>query len=325
MAKMLYRDAVRMALEGEMLRDEDVFLIGEDIGLAGGDWKCTEGLQAKFGPWRVMDSPISESGFTGLGVGAAIVGMRPVVEIMFGDFLFVAMDQICNQAAKITYMSGGQVAVPLTIRTCIGSVNSSAAQHSQMMHSMFAHCPGLKVVLPSTPYEVKGLLKTAIRENSPVLFYEHKRLYSTQFEVPEEEYTIPFGVARIAHPGKDLTVVATSYMAILATKVAEELEKDGISVEVIDPRTIVPLDRETICRSVKKTGRLLIVDEGHASYGISGEIAMAVMEKNFYDLDAPIERMCAADVPVPFSPVLEQEVIPDEKAIRAAILRMLDI
>lgn len=324
MREIMYRDAIREALDEELERDESVFLMGEDIGILGGNFNCTIGLRDKYGDLRVKDTPISEAGFVGMGVGAAITGMRPVIELMFGDFLMVAMDQICNQAAKITYMSGGQVKVPLVIRMPLGGGRSSAAQHSQSFHAWMAHCPGLKVVLPSTASEAKGLLKTAIRDNNPVVFFEHKMLYTTKFEVPEEtNYTIPFGKARLVNEGDALTIVATSIMVIKAEKIVNKLKNEGINVELIDLRTIVPLDTEAIIKSVKKTGKLLIIDEGHESFGISGEIATRIMPDVFYDLEAPVQRLGTADVPLPFSPALEFPLIPDEKKIEAKIREML--
>ena len=324
MREIMYREAINEALDEEMARDETVFVIGEDVGVIGGNFKCTVGLLEKYGDMRCKDSPISEAGIVGIGVGAALTGMRPVVELMFGDFLMVAMDQICNQAAKITYMSGGQARVPLVIRTPFGGGRSSAAQHSQSFHAWMAHCPGLKVVTPSTGAEAKGLLKTAIRDDNPVIFFEHKMLYTQKFDTPEDDdYTIPFGKANIVHSGDRITIAATSIMVLKALKVAKELAKQGIYAEVIDLRTIVPLDRETIIESVKKTGRLLIVDEGHESFGISGEIAISIMQDVFYYLDAPITRLGTADVPLPFSPALEFPLIPDENSIREAVVRIV--
>lgn len=323
MREIMYRDAVREALDEEMARDQDVFIMGEDVGILGGNFKCTAGLREKYGDLRVKDTPISEAGFVGIGIGAAITGLRPVIELMFGDFIMVAMDQICNQAAKITYMSGGQVKVPLVIRTPFGGGRSSAAQHSQSFHAWVAHCPGLKVVVPSSGAEAKGLLKTAIRDNNPVVFFEHKMLYTTKFAMPETEREIPFGKARIVTEGNDLTLVATSIMVVKAEKVVEQLQQEGIHVELIDLRTVVPLDTDTIVRSVRKTGRLLIVDEGHISFGISGEIIARIMPQVFYDLEAPVQRLGTTDVPLPFSPALEFPLIPDEKAIAAKIKEML--
>ena len=323
MREIMYRDAVREALDEEMARDQNVFIMGEDVGILGGNFKCTAGLREKYGDLRVKDTPISEAGFVGIGIGAAITGLRPVIELMFGDFIMVAMDQICNQAAKITYMSGGQVKVPLVIRTPFGGGRSSAAQHSQSFHAWVAHCPGLKVVVPSSGAEAKGLLKTAIRDNNPVVFFEHKMLYTTKFAMSETETEIPFGKARIVTEGNDLTLVATSIMVVKAEKVVKQLQQEGIHVELIDLRTVVPLDTETIARSVRKTGRLLIVDEGHISFGISGEITARIMPQVFYDLEAPVQRLGTADVPLPFSPALEFPLIPDEKAIAAKIKEML--
>lgn len=324
MRELMYRDAVQEALDEEMARDENVFVIGEDVGLIGGNFKCTVGLMEKYGEWRCKDSPISEAGIVGLGVGAALTGCRPVVELMFADFLMIAMDQICNQAAKITYMSGGQCNVPMVIRMPLGGGRSSAAQHSQSLHAWVAHCPGLKVAVPSTSGEAKGLLKTAIRDNNPVIFFEHKMLYTTKFDdVPEGDICIPFGKARMVTEGVDITVVANSMMTVKAEKAVKKLASEGISVDLIDLRTVVPLDTDTIVKSVKKTGKLLIVDEGHISFGISGEISLRIMPEIFYDLEAPIERLGTADVPLPFSPALEFPLIPDDKGIAAKIREMV--
>jgi pyruvate dehydrogenase E1 component beta subunit len=323
----MYREAVCEALDEEMARDASVFVLGEDVGVIGGNFKCTVGLMEKYGGMRCKDSPISEAGIVGLGVGAALTGSRPVIELMFADFLMVAMDQICNQAAKITYMSGGQAHVPLVLRMPLGGGRSSAAQHSQSFHAWVAHCPGLKVVLPSTAGEAKGLLKTAIRDNNPVIVFEHKMLYTTKFnDVPDkgEDVCIPFGKARMVTEGGDITVVANSMMTVKAEKAIGKLAADGIAAELIDLRTIVPLDTDAIIRSVKKTGKLLIVDEGHVSFGISGEIALRIMPDVFYDLEAPIERLGTADVPLPFSPALEFPIIPDEKTIAAKIRQMVN-
>ena len=325
MREIMYRDAINEALDQEMARDSRVFVIGEDVGIIGGNFKCTVGLLEKYGEMRCKDSPISEAGIVGLGVGAALTGLRPVIELMFSDFIMVAMDQICNQAAKITYMSGGQARVPLVIRTPFGGGRSSAAQHSQSFHAWVAHCPGLKVVTPSTGAEAKGLLKTAIRDDNPVVFFEHKMLYTKLFDTPEDDYTIPFGKANIARYGDKLTIAATSIMVLKALNAAEELKKQGIHVEIIDLRTLVPLDKATIIESVRKTGRLLIVDEGHMSFGISGEIALSIMKDVFYHLEAPIMRLGTADVPLPFSPALEFPLIPDEKSILEAALQILNM
>ena len=324
MRELMYRDAIQEALDEEMARDENIFVIGEDVGGIGGNFKCTVGLLEKYGDLRCKDSPISEAGIVGLGVGAALTGCRPVVELMFADFLMVAMDQICNQAAKITYMSGGQCHVPMVIRMPLGGGRSSAAQHSQSPHAWTAHCPGLKVVMPSTAGEAKGLLKTAIRDNNPVIFFEHKMLYTAKFDdVPEGDVCIPFGQARMVTEGSDITVVASSMMTIKAEKAVKKLAGEGINADLIDLRTIVPLDTDSIIKSVKKTGKLLVVDEGHISFGISGEIALRIMPEVFYDLEAPIERLGTADVPLPFSPALEFPLIPDEKSIAAKIREMV--
>jgi len=313
--KITYAQAVAEAIDEEMQKDNNVILLGEDVGILGGNFKATVELYKKYGEWRVKDTPISENSFVGLGLGAALTGLRPIVEIMFGDFLMLALDQIANQAAKIRYMSGGQVKVPLTIRTTLGGGRSSAAQHSQSLQALVCHIPGLKVVVPSSAAEAKGLLKTAIRDDNPVIFFEHKIEYNKTYEVPEEEYTIPFGVANILKKGEDITIVGTSNQALNALKAAEELAKESIRAEVIDPRTLVPLDKDVIIKSVKKTGRLLIVDEGYERCGVAGEVAMSILKDVFYYLDAPIERLTTANYPLPFSPALEFPLIPDEKKI----------
>jgi acetoin:2,6-dichlorophenolindophenol oxidoreductase subunit beta len=302
--------AVNEALAEELRRDPTVFLIGEDVAEAGTPFKVTSGLVEEFGPERVLDSPISEAGITGIGLGAAMTGMRPVVDIMFGDFLTLVMDQLANQAAKAHYMSGGRLKAPLTVRTTLGATRRSAAQHSQSLHAWVSHVPGLKVALPSTPYDAKGLLKTAIRDDNPVVFFEDKMMFAVKGPVPDEEYTIPFGVADVKREGEDVTIVATSSMVYVALDAAERLAEDGVSAEVVDPRTLVPLDRETLVASAKKTGRVLVVDEGHRSYGASAELAATVAEDSFYWLDAPVRRAAAMDVPVPFSPVLEDQTVP---------------
>lgn len=326
MRELMYRDAIREALDEEMARDERVFMMGEDVGVIGGNFKTSVGLMEKYGDLRMKDTPISEQGFVGMGVGCALTGLRPVVELMFADFLMVCGDQVFNQMTKITYMSGGQCSVPMVLRMPLGGGRSSAAQHSQSIHAWAAHIPGAKVVLPATAGEAKGLLKTAIRDNNPVIFFEHKMLYTTKFDdVPEveEDVCIPFGKARVVQEGADITVVANSMMTVQAAKALEQLNKDGVSVELIDLRTIVPLDTETIIKSVKKTGKLLIVDEGHEHYGITGEIAARIMPDVFYDLEAPIERMGTANTPLPFSPALEFPLIPDAKRIAAKIREMV--
>lgn len=326
MRELMVRDAIREALDEEMQRDDTVFMMGEDIGVIGGNFKCTVGLMEKYGDLRVKDTPISEQGFVGMGVGAALTGLRPVVELMFADFMMVCGDQLFNQMAKITYMSGGQCNVPMVVRMPLGGGRSSAAQHSQSIHAWAAHIPGVKVVVPSTAGECKGLLKTAVRDNNPVLFFEHKMLYTAKFsDVPDvgEDVCIPFGKARIVTEGDDITVVANSMMTIKAEKAVKKLAEEGIHAELIDLRTIVPLDTDTIIRSVKKTGKLLIVDEGHEYFGITGEIAVRIMPEVFYDLEAPIQRMGTGNVPLPFSPALEFPIIPDDKTIAAKIREMV--
>jgi pyruvate/2-oxoglutarate/acetoin dehydrogenase E1 component len=304
----------------EMRRDPAVFLLGEDIGKYwGGAFKVTEGLAEEFGDERVRDTPISESAIIGVGVGAAITGMRPVAEIMFGDLTALAMDQIANQAAKIRYMFGGQAKCPLVIRTPFGAGVNIASHHSQSLEAWFMHVPGLYVAVPSTPYDAKGLMKTAIRGNDPVFFCEHKLLYPVEGEIPEGEFTVPFGVADTKKEGADVTVVATLYMVHKALKAAEELEKEGVSVEVLDPRTLTPLDRQAIIKSVKKTGRIVIACEDCKTAGVSSEISATVAEEAIDYLDAPIRRVAEPDTPIPFSPSLEQSVIPDEKTIIKAV------
>lgn len=313
--EITFAQAINEALREEMRRDTDVLLIGEDVGRFGGVYKITDGLYTEFGPERVMDTPISEAGVTGLGVGAAMTGSRPVVEIMFGDFTALVMDQLVNQAAKVHYMSGGKLRVPLVIRTTMGAGRRAAAQHSQSLHAWFAHIPGLKVVLPSTPYDAKGLLKTAIRDNSPVVYVEDKMMYRQTGPVPESDYTIPFGMADVKRAGDDITLVATSSMVSVALSAAEQLAAVGISAEVIDPRTLTPLDVDTLVNSVKKTSRCIVVDEGYQRFGATAELASVIASKAFYYLDAPVERLGAMDVPVPFSPVLEDQTIPNEAAL----------
>jgi pyruvate dehydrogenase E1 component beta subunit len=303
-----------------MKRDKTVFLLGEDIGRYwGGAFGVTKGLAEEFGDERVRDTPISESAIIGVGVGAAITGMRPVAEIMFGDLSALAMDQICNQAAKIRYMFGGQVTAPLVIRTPFGAGVNIASHHSQSLEAWFMHTPGLYVAVPSTPYDAKGLLKTAIRGDNPVFFVEHKLLYPVKGMIPEEDYTVPFGVADVKREGADVTIFATLYMVHKALAAAEKLSKEGISAEVVDPRTLSPLDKSTIVKSVKKTGRIIIVTEDCKTGGVSAEIAAIVAEEALDYLDAPIKRVAEPDTPIPFSPPLEQFVIPDEKSIMKAV------
>lgn len=305
-----FAEAVKEALAEELRRDERVFIIGEDVGEAGTAFKVLLGLIDEFGPERVIDSPISEAGITGLGVGAAMAGMRPVVDIMFGDFITLTMDQMVNQAAKTHYMSGGKLTVPMVLRTTMGASRRSAAQHSQSLHAWFSHVPGLKVAVPSTPYDAKGLMKTAIRDDNPVAIFEDKMMYQLKGPVPEEEYTIPFGVADIKREGTDITLVGTSSMVQVALDAAVKLAEIGLSAEVVDPRTTVPLDRQTLIESTKKTSRAIVIDEGYEAYGVTAEIASVIADGAFYYLDAPVKRVGAMDVPIPFSPVLEDLTIP---------------
>jgi pyruvate dehydrogenase E1 component beta subunit len=302
--------AIREALAEEMRRDPTVYIMGEDVAEAGTPFKVLSGLVEEFGPQRVIDSPISEAGITGLGVGAAMTGMRPVVDIMFGDFIGLIMDQLANQAAKVHYMSGGKLKVPLVVRTTLGATRRSAAQHSQSLHAWVSHIPGLKVALPSTPYDAKGLIKTAIRDDNPVVIFEDKMMYTLKGPVPEGDYAIPFGVADVKRVGDDVTIVATSSMVQVALAAAENLAQIGISAEVIDPRTTYPLDTNTLIESARKTSRAIVVDEGYERYGVTAELAAVIAEGAFYDLDAPVKRMGAMDVPVPFSPVLEDQTVP---------------
>ena len=320
MTEMTYRDALNAGLREEMKRDERVFLLGEDIGLNwGGAFKVTKGLAEEFGVDRVRDTPISENTIVGTAVGASITGLIPVAEIMFGDLISLAMDQVCNQAAKMRYMFGGQTSVPLVVRTAFGGGKNIASHHSQSLEAWFMHTPGLKVAVPAFASDVKGLIKTAIRDPDPVLFAEHKLVYDKKEEVPDDEYLIPFGEAKIRREGADVTVWGTFFMVHKALEVAEELAKEGISVEVIDPRTLVPLDKKTLIESVKKTGRLVLVTEETRTGATTAEVAAVVQEEAFDWLDAPIKRVNAPDTPVPFSPPLENFFIPDNKRIAEAI------
>jgi pyruvate/2-oxoglutarate/acetoin dehydrogenase E1 component len=323
--ELTFAQAIREALDEEMARDERIIILGEDVGAWGGVFRTTEGLFQKYGPERVIDTPLSEAGFVGLSVGAAMTGFHPVPEIMFGDFITLVMDQLVNQAAKMRYMTGGQIQVPLTVRATMGGGRSSGAQHSQSWHAWFAHVPGLKVVVPSTPYDAKGLLKTALREPNPVIFFEDKVMYAkVKGPVPEEEYCIPFGQADIKRAGKDVTLIALSRMIHPSLAAAEKLAAEGIEAEVIDPRTLTPLDRSTLVESVKKTGGAVIVDEGYQHFGATAELAATIAYGAFDYLDAPVERLGAMDVPIPFTPVLENATIPDENKIIAAVHKVLE-
>src|ERR1700731_2248652 len=313
--EMTLGKAINEALAEELRRDPSVFIMGEDVAEAGTPFKVLSGLVEEFGTARVIDTPISEAGITVLGVGGAMTGMRPIVDIMFGDFIGLAMDQIVNQAAKVHYMSGGKLKVPMVVRTTLGATRRSAAQHSQSLHAWFSHVPGLKVVLPSTPYDAKGLLKTAIRDDNPVVFFEDKMMYKTKGPVPEGDYTIPFGVADIKREGTDITIVGTSSMVQVALGAAALLEEIGISAEVIDPRTTWPLDEATLNASVKKTSRAIVIDEGYGRYGVTAEIASVIAEGAFFNLEAPVKRMGAMHVPIPFSPPLEDVTVPTEQTV----------
>ena len=313
--EITFAEAVNEALAEEMRRDPHVFIIGEDVAEAGTPFKVLSGLVEEFGTDRVIDTPISEPGFSGMGVGAAMTGMRPVVDIMFGDFLTLTMDQIVNQAAKVHYMSGGKMKVPIVFRTNLGATRRSAAQHSQSLHVWVSHIPGLKVAVPSTPYDAKGLLKTAIRDENPVVFIEDKMMFKMKGIVPEGDYTIPFGVADIKLKGEDITLVATSSMVQVALGAAEKLKEIGLSAEVIDPRTTTPLDKETLIESAKKTSRAIVIDEGYEQYGVTAELASVIADGAFYYLDAPVKRMGAMNVPIPFSPALEDLTVPTDETV----------
>ena len=311
-----FGDAIKEAIAEEMRRDPTVVLMGEDVAEAGTTFKVLMGLVDEFGKDRVIDTPISEAGFTGLGVGAAMTGLRPIVDIMFGDFLTIIMDQLANQAAKIHYMSGGKWKVPLVIRATMGATRRSAAQHSQSLHAWPSHIPGLKVVVPSTPYDAKGLFKAAVRDDNPVVIFEHKISYrKVKGPVPEEEYVIPLGVADVKRQGRDITIIATSSMVQTALGAATMLEEVGVSVEVVDPRTTWPLDEQTLIESVKKTSRCIVMDEGYGRYGVAAELAAVVAQGAFYNLDAPVTRLCALHVPIPFSPALEDVTVPTERQV----------
>jgi acetoin:2,6-dichlorophenolindophenol oxidoreductase subunit beta len=320
MAVITFKEAVRAAMEEEMARDESVFLMGEDVGVYGGAFGVSLGMIDKFGPERVRSTPISEAVIAGAAAGAALTGMRPIAEIMFSDFVTIAMDQLVNQAAKIRYMFGGKAKVPMVLRMPGGSGTGAAAQHSQSLEALMVHIPGLKVVMPSTAYDAKGLLKTAIRDDNPVIFIETKLLYGKKSEVPEAEYTIPFGVADIKRAGNDVTVFATGIMVHRALEAADILAKEGIDIEVIDPRTLVPFDRETLVESVKKTGRLVIVQEACKRGGFSSEVAAEIVESEaFFYLDAPVKRVAGKNVPIPYCMELERHAVPQTEDIVAAV------
>lgn len=324
MRTITYKDAVREAMCEEMRRDEKVFLMGEDIGRYCGAFGVSKGMLDEFGPERIIETPISETAFMGAGVGAAITGMRPIVELMFSDFMAVCYDQIINQAAKMHFMFAGKVNVPMVIRTPSGGGTGAAAQHSQSLEQMYLHVPGLKVVVPSTPYDAKGLLKTAIRDNNPVVFLEQKRLYNTKGQVPAEDYTIPFGVADTKKEGKDVSIITYGRMVQMSLQVAEKLEKEGISVEVVDLRTLVPLDKEAIIATAKKTRRVVVVHEAVQFGGFGGEVVSTIVDSDaFFYLDAPVKRVGGLYCPVPFNPVLEAEAFPTPAKIEAAVRELL--
>jgi len=325
MVMMTYREAVQRALDEEMGRDANVIFFGEDVGKAGGVFKVTPGLYGKYGPVRVRDTPISENAIIGAGVGAAVMGLRPVVELMFADFAAVTLDQIINQAAKFRYMSGGQLKVPLTIRAAQGGGAGFASQHSQCCETWFMHSPGLKVAVPSNPADVLGLLKSAIRDDNPVVFLEHKVQYAEKGEVPDGEHLVPFGVASVLRSGKDVTMVATQRMVAVALAAADELAKDGITCEVIDPRTLVPLDMETILNSVKKTGRLVTVEEAPHIGGWGAEVATRVTDAGIWYLEGPVVRVTLEGAIIPFSQPLEDHVIPNKGRVVAAVRHALTV
>ena len=321
--KLTYREALNQALREEMRRDEKVFLIGEDVAYYQGAFKVSKGFLEEFGARRVVDTPITELGFTGLAIGAAMVGLHPVVEVMTFNFAILAMDQIVNNAAKIRYMSGGQISVPLVIRGPGSAAHQLGAQHSQSLEAWFCHVPGLKVIAPATPQDAKGLLKSAIRDNNPIIFLEAQLLYPTQGEVPEGEYVLPIGVAEVKRAGTDVTIIAYSKMLLIAMQAAEVLAKEGIQAEVVDPRTLRPLDLNTLAASVKKTGKAVIVEEGWPFAGLGAQIAESLYTKVFDYLDGPIVRVTARDVPMPYARNLEDLVVPDTERVVTAVRKVL--
>ncbi|MDL2258133.1 alpha-ketoacid dehydrogenase subunit beta [Eubacteriales bacterium OttesenSCG-928-K08] len=324
MREITYAQAIKEAMSEEMRRDENVFLMGEDVGLYGGAFGVSLGMFEEFGPERVRDTPISEAVIAGAATGAAVTGMRPIAEIMFSDFCTIAMDQLVNQAAKMRYMFGGKAQVPMVLRMPEGSGTGAAAQHSQSLEAWFCHVPGLKVVTASTPADAKGLLTAAIRDNNPVVFFEQKLLYRVKGDVPEGEYVLPLGKSHVAREGSDITLVTYGRMLPLCLDVADAMAKEGISVEIIDPRTLYPIDMEPIIESVKKTSRALIVHEACLTGGLGGEIAARIAQSEaFYYLDAPIHRVCGLDVPVPYCPELEKNIVPTAPKITAAIYELM--
>lgn len=322
MPKINMRDALHDALHEEMARDETILILGEDVIAHGGPYAITRGIHEKF-PGRIRQTPISEAAIVGMAVGSALCGMRPVAEIMYVDFITCAMDEVVNQMAKVRYMFGGQTDVPVVLRLPSGSARLIAAQHSQSLEAWFLHVPGLQVVVPSTPYDAKGLLKTALRGKDPVIFMEYKRLYTIEGEVPASDYTIPFGQADVKRQGSDVTIVATGPMVVKALEAADVLAGEGIQVEVVDPRTLVPFDKATVFASVRKTNRVIVTDEEVKRGGASAEIASLIAEECFDDLDAPVKRVAAADVPMPFSPELEKLVVPTASRLVDAVRELL--
>jgi pyruvate/2-oxoglutarate/acetoin dehydrogenase E1 component len=323
--EITYAQAIKEAMCEEMRADENVFLMGEDVGLYGGAFGVSVGMFEEFGAERVKDTPISEAVIAGAAAGAAVTGMRPIAEIMFSDFTTISMDQLVNQAAKMRYMFGGKAKVPMVLRTPGGSGTGAAAQHSQSLEAWFCHVPGLKVVVPSTPYDAKGLLKAAIRDDNPVMFFEQKLLYRKKGPVPEEDYIVPLGTADIKREGSDITLITYGRMVPVCLEAAEKLAVDGIGVEVVDPRTLVPLDKETLIRSAKKTGRVLIVHEACQTGGFGGEIAAVIADSEaFFYLDAPVKRLCGLDVPIPYCPELEKNVVPTVETVEKALRSLME-
>jgi acetoin:2,6-dichlorophenolindophenol oxidoreductase subunit beta len=323
MVELMYREALNRALFEEMERDPLVFVMGETIGERGGSYKVTERLLKRFGPRRVVDMPIAEASFTGMAVGAALIGCRPVVEILFIDFAMLVMDQIVNQAAKYHFISGGQGRVPMVLRTQGGAGNGLAAQHSQSLEALFYHVPGLKIVMPATPSDACGLLKSAIRDDDPVIFIEHKLLYMTQGEVPEGEVLVPLGEADIKKPGRDLTLVTYSRMTLTCLEAAAALEKEGISVEVLDLRTLVPLDKRAILESARRTGKVIVVHEAPRRGGVGGDIAAMIMEEAYDDLDGPVMRIAGRNTPIPYNLNIEKVCVPSVEDVIAGVLKMV--
>lgn len=323
MAHIAYREALGQAMSEEMRRDDKVFLMGEEVGFYQGAFKVSRGMLEEFGPMRVIDTPITEAGFTGVGIGAAMVGLRPIIEMMTFNFSILAMDQIVNNAAKVRSMSGGQFKVPLVVRGPGGSAARLAAQHSQSLESYYCHVPGLKVIAPSVPKDAKGLLKSAIRDDNPVICFEAQALYGTMGEVPDGEYTIPIGVAEVKREGKDVTLIAWSKMLLMCLRTAEELAKQGIDAEVVDPRTLRPLDMETLLNSVRKTNRVVIVEEAWPYAGVSAEISDRINHEALDILDAPIERVTGVDAPIPYAKNLEQAALPGPEKIIHAVKKVM--